>query len=281
MASVILCNGNYRTSDNYSITMIHNASGDTNDSVLNAINSSIQTIYKDRTHLNGDVANELMNKETFMDCKMSLENGFIDEIVETGKKVKLPKSKTVQNLALIYNALLTTKKMDKITASLGIENESTEEKVVESIEELKAKLKIAEDEKIAKDAELAELQTKLDAIKVAEDSKKEAEVVSTVENAISKGWAKAELKDSLIEMGNINLSTLNKLFESASKATVATMVFKPKDETNPNDTANWTIMDWQKKDPKGLTKIKNETPEIYTMMYDNYYKLGIGKPTKK
>ena len=66
MASVILCNGTKgeRTADNYSITMIHNASGDTKDTVLNAINASIQTIYKDNTRMNGDVATDLMNKET-------------------------------------------------------------------------------------------------------------------------------------------------------------------------------------------------------------------------
>lgn len=284
MASVILCNGINRTADNYSITMIHNASGETGDAVLNAINASIQIIYKDRTHLNGDVAAELMNKETFMTAKEAETYGFIDKggIIETGKKLKLPKKKSIENLALIYNQLLTPKKMDKITASLNLAENSTEDVVVESIETLKKELETekAEKEKLA--ARIAELDKLAEDAKKAEEAKTESEVIAKVEAAITKGLDKTK-KDELIALGKINMSLLDTVIESSTKASKAVAVL-PAGALNAKDAdekSSWTILDWMKKDPKGLTVIKNETPEVYSQMYDNFYVLGIGNKNFK
>ena len=285
MASVILCNGvkGLRSAENYSITMIHNASGETGDAVLNAINTSIQNIYNNNTNMNGDVASNLMNKETFMDCKMALEHGFIDNVIESTIKVKLPKKKSIQNLALIYNQL-TTKKMDKITASLKLADNSTEDVVVESIEVLKKDLDSEKAEKEILQARIKELE------KVAEDAKAEAEskeletVTAIVENAISKKLINVDKKAELIALGKINMSLLNTVIEASTKASVATMVMPVVAIANAkgaDERAEWTISDWMKKDQKGLTAIKNETPEIYTLMYDNYYKLGIGNKNFK
>ena len=284
MASVILCNGTKgeRTADNYSITMIHNASGDTKDTVLNAINASIQTIYKDNTRMNGDVATDLMNKETFMDCKLALEHGFIDNVFETGTKVKLPKKKSIENLALIYNQLLTPKKMDKITASLKLAENTTEDVVVESIEALKKDLDTEKAEKEVLEARIKELEKTAEDSKVAKEAEELATVTSVVENAISKKLIAEDKKSELISLGKINMSLLNTVIEASKKASIATMVAPLITVTNQaGDRAEWTISDWMKKDAKGLTAIKNETPEIYTLMYDNYYKLGIGNKNFK
>jgi len=282
MASVILCNGTkgMRMADNYSITMIHNASGDTKDNVLNAINSSIQTIYSNNTNMNGDIASNLMSKETFMDCHLALEYGFIDSVMETGTKVKLPKKKSIENLALIYNELLTPKKMDKITASLNLADNSTEDVVVEGIESLKKDLETEKAEKELLTARIVELEKLAEEAKAETEAKKESEIVAKVENAISKGLDKNK-KDELIALGKINMSLLDTVIDASVKASKATNVLPETANTKvEGEKADWTIMDWQKKDPKGLTALKNETPEIYQLMYDNYYKLGIGKITK-
>lgn len=284
MASVILCNGVRRTADNYSITMIHNAGGTTEDKVLAAINQSIQTIYKDRTRLNGDTAENLMNAETFMDAKMAAEYGFIDDdgIIETGKKVKLPKKKSIENLAIIYNQLLTPKTMDKVTALLGLKNEASEDVIVESIESLKKDLETEKAEKEELKARIAELDKKAEEAKAAEEAKKAQEITAKVENAISKGLAKADKKDELIELGKTNMSMLDLVIESATKASKATNVLPANaGKENVDEKANWTIRDYEKKDAKGLAKIKNETPEIYQEMYNNYYVLGINNPNFK
>lgn len=285
MASVILCNGTkgLRNADNYSITMIHNASGDTKDSVLNAINSSIQTIYRENTNMNGDVASNLMNKETFMDCKMALEHGFIDSVIETGTKVKLPKKKSIENLALIYNQL-TIKKMDKITASLKLAENSTEEVVVESIEALKKDLDSEKAEKEVLEARIKELEKNVEDAKIATEAKELETVTSVVENAISKKLINEDKKAELIALGKTNMSLLNMVIESSTKASKSTMVMPVGAVVNvavADERSSWTIMDWQKKDSKGLTALKNESREIYDLMYDNYYKLGIGNKNFK
>ena len=286
MASVILCSGSkgYRSADNYSVTMIHNASGETKDTVLNSINASINTIYQNNTAMNGDVASNLMKNETFMDCKMALDMGLIDNVVETGTKLKLPKKKSIENLSEIYNQLLLTPtKMNKITALLGLKNEASEEVVVDSIEALKKDLDTEKAEKEILAARVKELEAHAEEAKVAEEAKELAVITTVVENAIAKGLIKEDKKSDLISLGKINMSLLDTVIEASTKSSVATMVM-PVSATNlakEDDRANWTIVDWMKKDSKGLTSLKNETPEIYTLMYDNYYKLGIGNKSFK
>jgi hypothetical protein len=264
--------------------MIHNAGGEDNNKVLSAINASIQAIYSTRTKLNADTATNLMSAETFMDASMAMEYGFIDNIVQTGRKVKLPKNKTVTALAAIYNELTIPKTMNKVTALLGLKNEASEEVVVESIETLQGENKALKEAKEKAEADLKESQDKLKAIEEAEAAKVEAAVVSKVENAITKGFAKAEKKDELIALGKINMSLLDTVIESNTKATKSANIGDVVNRlgTKPaDDRSEWTIRDWEKKDPKGLTAIKNETPEVHATMYENYYKLGIGNKTFK
>lgn len=285
MASVILCNGMRRTADNYSITMIHNAHGDTTDKVLNAINQSIQTIYKDRTHLNGDVASNLMSAETFMDCKMAMEYGFIDEVIETGKKIKLPKKKEVSALAKIYNELLTPKKMNKVYATLGLENDTPEEKVVESIDSLKNEIENQKAEKEKLEARIKELEEAANKAKADAEAEKENKAVELVENGIKKGLAKEEEKDKLVALAKIDMGTVSNMFSAIETATakskMSASIHKVDNSVKADGKENWTIVEWQKKDPKGLKEIQDSTPEVYNQMYDNYYKLGIGNPKFK
>lgn len=289
MASVVLCNGEagFRTADNYAVTMIHNAGGDTSDSVLKAINESIQTIYKDRTRLNGDTASDLMNKETFMNCDMAMENGFIDEVVQTGKKVKLPAKKSVEALAKIYNELLKPKQMTKVTNLLGINNEASEDVIAENISKLQKELKDATDAKEAAEAKLKEFEEAENKRKEAEAEKAKSNATELVQNAFKNKLIEESQVEGLTNLAVADFKTVSNMIsslESASKKTkTAVNVHNPSDkgEKPADDRTNWTIFDWQKKDPKGLTEIQNTTPEVYAQMYDNYYKLGVGNPKFK
>jgi hypothetical protein len=113
-----------------------------------------------------------------------------------------------------------------------------------------------------------------------EEAIKVADVTAKVENAINKGLAKADKKDELIELGKTNMSMLDLVIESATKASKATSVLPANagKESTGEDRSSWTIVDWQKKDEKGLAEIQKTTPEVYNQMYENYYKLGIGNP---
>ena len=51
----------------------------------------------------------------------------------------------------------------------------------------------------------------------------------------------------------------------------AVKIFDAKNIENKDTRADWTIRDWEKKDVKGLEVIKNETPLIYTEMYNKFY----------
>ena len=289
MASVVLCNGEagFRTADNYAVTMIHNAGGDTSDSVLKAINESIQIIYKDRTRLNGDTASDLMNKETFMNCDMAMEYGFIDEVVQTGKKVKLPAKKSVEALAKIYNELLKPKQMTKVTNLLGINNEASEDVIAENISKLQKELKDATDAKEAAEAKLKEFEDAENKRKEAEAEKAKSNATELVQNAFKNKLIEESQVEGLTNLAVADFKTVSNMIsslESASKkAKTAVNVHTPSDkgEKPADDRTNWTIVDWQKKDPKGLTEIQNTTPEVYAQMYDNFYKLGINNPKFK
>ena len=99
-ASIIAQGGKTRKVCNGALTMIHGASGfmygyynanDMKDSLaqINAIDKSIAEIYAKCTGIEQDKVKNMMSKTTWMSAQEAVDNGFADEIVDTGEKVTM------------------------------------------------------------------------------------------------------------------------------------------------------------------------------------------------
>lgn len=124
----------------------------------------------------------------------------------------------------------------------------------EKIAEYEAK---AEEEKIAKVDNMLKHYNKIGSVKNTElDNLKKLALIDfdSVNNMLSK-----------INIGETKAAPINK--ESIN-------IFNNTIKANPspiNGKETWTIRDWEKKDPKGLARIKNETPELYNNMFNAFY----------
>ena len=99
-ASIIAQGGKTRKVCNGSLTMIHGASAfmygyyNSNEmkdglAQINAIDKSIAEIYAKCTGIEQDKIKNMMSKTTWMSAQEAVDNGFADEIVDTGEKVTM------------------------------------------------------------------------------------------------------------------------------------------------------------------------------------------------
>lgn len=257
----------------YGTLMLHNPSGGNDKEVLDLVKNTLVTIFKNRTKLDEDTINKMMDVETWLGANDALNMGLVDEVVSSNKKIRISKSESLSNMVLIYNKLITNKpNMEKITNVLKLSNEANEEAIVSAIEE--------------KDTKNAELQAEIDRLnsiveanlakekeaKELAEKELETKAIELVENAIKEKKIAETEKDSTIEMAKNNFEFVANMISKIKNVTDAVKVFDVKDVVENDEKASWTIRDWEKKDAKGLAKIKNETPELYKTMYNEYYK---------
>lgn len=258
----------------YGTMMLHNPQGGNDKEVLALVKQTLVTILSKRTKLDEDTVNKMMDEETWLDANQCMDMGLVDVVVKCDKKIKMS-TNSLTEMALIYNKLINKKpNMEKITNVLNLSNEATEVEIVAAIEDkdtknaellseneaLKARLKEIEDAELAKlEAEKKELETKS---------------IELVENAIKAKKIDESEKDSTIALAISNFVAVENMLNKINNVTEAVKVFDVKNIATKNgneDRSTWTIRDWEKKDVKGLEKIKNETPDIYNEMYSKFY----------
>lgn len=178
-------------------------------------------------------------------------------------------------MALIYNKIINKPNMEKIQNVLNLSNEADETAIVAEIEKNKAELETVKAEKAELEARLAEIDK---AAKEAEENAKkelEAKAIELVENAIKEKKIAEDEKDSTVALAIANFGAVENMLSKIKNVTESVKVFDVKNiqtSKGNEDRSAWTIRDWEKKDAKGLANIKNETPEIYNQMFNDYYK---------
>lgn len=255
--------------------MLHNPSGGNDTAVLDLVKSTLVTIFEQRTKLTADEISAMMDKETWLGANEALSMGLVDEVVTSTKKIKISKQESLSNMAIIYNKIINKPNMEKIQNVLKLSNEASEETIVSAIEE--------------KDTKNAELQAEVDRLKAIVDEHEKSvneakekaaaelkeKAIELVENAIKAKKIAENEKDATIEMAVNNFEFVANMISKINNVKDAVKVFDVKNiqtSKGTEDRSEWTIRDWEKKDAKGLAKIKNETPEIYTEMYNKFYK---------
>jgi ATP-dependent Clp protease protease subunit len=256
----------------YGTLMLHNPSGGNDTAVLNLVKDTLVTIFEQRTKLTAEEISVMMDKETWLGANEALNMGLVDEVVTSVKKYKVSKSESLSNMAIIYNKIINKPNMEKIQNVLKLSNEADEAAIVAEIEKKDIVLTevVAENEALKERLKVIEEKEVAEKEKAAEELKNKA--IELVENAIKEKKILETEKDSTIEMAVNNFEFVANMISKINNVKDAVKVFDVKNVSKNEERKDWTIRDWEKKDPNGLVKIKNETPEVYAEMYNQFYK---------
>lgn len=274
ISGVIAVSGKKCYMMDYGTLMMHNPSGGNDKAVTSLVKETLVMILSNRTSKTSEEIDTMMNAETWLSSNEALNMGLVDEVVSSGKKIKMQKTESLYNMALVYNKLINpkTQTMEKVTDFLKLKNEASEEEVISAIEQKDTLL-------ADKDAEIEKLNARIAKFEEAEQAAKDAAIQDMknkatllIENAIKDKKIEESKKDEMIALAVTNYSLVENMVSKINNVTNAAKVFDVKNvKKDESDKENWTIRDYEKKDPKGLEKIKNETPEVYKEMYNAYY----------
>lgn len=257
----------------YGTLMMHNPSGGNDKAVTALVKETLVMILSNRTAKTPEEIDTMMNAETWLSSNEALSMGLVDEIVSSGKKLKMQKTDSLYNMALVYNKLINpkTQQMEKVTNFLKLKNEASEDEIVSAIEQ-------KDTEMASKDAEIASLNERIAKYEEAEKAAKDAAIQDMknkatllVKNAVKEGKIEAEKETEMVELAISNFSLVENMIGKINNIKNAVKPFNIENTKKETEKSEWTIRDWEKKDPKGLEKIKNETPEVYQTMYNAYY----------
>ena len=277
----------------YGTLMIHNPSG-ADQVVLDKIKETLITLLTNRTELTPLECNKMMNAETYLNAKECMDCGMIDEII-TSKSMatNIPgvynTKEGLTELANIYNSLLKNNKKDmKLSANqLNLDENSSEEVIVEAIKDLQKPILVVESEVKLTNTEVEnkeivdlikerdELKVKLDEFIAEKEAVKHANIEEMVNSFITSGKLDESQKESTIKLANVDFEAVKNMISKigTSKASVQiTSIIEKETSVTNSDSSSWTIREWEKKDPKGLAEIQNINPERYTSMYNSFYK---------
>jgi len=227
----------------YGTLMLHNPSGVEDKEVLGLVKNTLVTILQNRTDLDSDNINTMMDSETWLSANECLSRGMIDSIVSSGKKIKMP-TNNLEEMAFCYNQLINPK------------NEIMEDKNAELIK--------------SKDAEIAELNSKLEALKKEISDKLESEKLEKATELVTK-FNVIEDKDSLIELAKNNYDTVEKLLSKVGTVMNAVKVFDAANVIEEEEEESYSEL--EKNNPKKLQDMYVNEPEKFKELLNKHLKI--------
>ncbi|CAB4191918.1 S14_ClpP_1 domain containing protein [uncultured Caudovirales phage] len=281
IAAVIALSGKEVVCADYGRLMIHNASmpGETMDvaaqTALASINTALCTMIANRCGQTMDEVATAMTNETWYTAEEAMANGLVDSIATTKKQFSVPAKATATELRHIYNQYLQPKmNMKNITNALNLQNEATEVEIESAIELLKKQVEEANAKIIELEAEKIVLTEKVEAIDAEKTSQEETAAIEIVNAAILCGKITNEQRESFINKAkqdyNFIKETIDAMPIPAKKISVAANVGSTTNNAGA-ERANWTIRDWEKKDPNGLTALKVTNNDEFVRMFKAGY----------
>lgn len=279
IAGVIAVSGKKVFIKDYGTFMVHNPSGGEDKKVLSLVKDTLVTILTNRSKCTPEEMQTMMDKETWFTASEALDKGLVDEIVDTKKKVKIKKSETLYNRFEIYNKLINpTQNMKKVTNTLKLNEEASEDTIVSAIETLAKENSDVKAENESLKNELKAFKEEKEAREKAEKDALVADATAVVNKAIADKKITDEEKDGILANASAsrsNLEFVKNMLDKASNKKEAVKVFDLKNVAGKNgaeDRSDWTIRDWETKDSKGLLEMKNNNVDLYNVLFDKFYK---------
>lgn len=245
--------------------------------LISLMQGSLKTILTSKAGISEEKAEELLTGENLFTAVEAQKMGFFDRIESSKDVLVLDTSNSLDELYEMANEFINTKtnKMEKLVSFLGLENTANEEEVLKSVEELKnnsEKVTELTNELEESSAKVTELEASLEAetSKVTElentvSELKKAAAESLINEFVEAGKLQKESTAKWLEMAQNDLESTKELLSGLGSgvSSKADDVTNELEEDKKDDRKEWTYDDWQKRDSEGLLKMKNEKPEQF------------------
>lgn len=292
MAAVIAMAGRKRFISDFGQIMLHNPrpqAGKALDAktrnAIDALRDSLVTMLDNNASLTADQVAELMDVETWLNADEAKAKGLIDGIVVTERKHREElQGKDTEAIAaytggVILNELINefdkpnNSDMLNIVNHLGLEKDAKEDAIIAKIKEVEGNLATATTEKeeavTAKDEAVTAKDEALETVATLTTERAEM----AVEAAIKDGKVDKKDRETLVATAKENYEAFKTVLNSVTVAPASIIAaLNPGASAKVEGRENWTMRDWEKKDPKGLSKMQGEDPTGYQALYDETYK---------
>ena len=257
MAGVVAMAGRKRYIYNYGIFMLHDPAftsdslSDKDVEILSKIKNSLMTIFSTRTGIASDEINMMMSMETWLTAESAKNKGFFDEIMSNGKKM-VAKGNFARNYQQICNNFLIENNSNKVMEQKDTTS-VVDEKILNEIENLKK--------------ENEELKNKIEGLQKERTELEEKKAVELVESAIVNGKVKSEEKENWLILAKASFDSTKKALDSIGVRKSEKIPFN---KAEAKEIENLDFYELSVKDPKRLEKIKNEDPELFNTLYNDF-----------
>lgn len=251
------------------------------ENALNAMRKSLLVILKNRTNKSEKELSEMMAAETWLNAKEALEGGFVDEIISSKhldkkKRKRQPVAEITNILQSITNTSNKTN-MKELTKYLDLNEDATEQAILEAVRkiadkltEVTASLETRDGELVDANKEIETQKTEITTFKDAQTELTETLVDETLDKAVKDGLIEESKKEEIKDHYKNDLTGL-KLILGNIKSPAQTIIDKLEAEGGnteiPEARKDWSLIEWEQKDQKGIDKIRNGNPKLYAKMH--------------
>jgi len=275
VAGVIAMTGRRIFMRDFGTLMLHNPSGGKDSEVLELAKKTLIKIFTERRGFKEEDVDKMMNDETWLDAETAKKKGFIDEIIASKDNEKIERTRDLANMVLIYNKIINPKnnKMKDLLNKFGLSENASESEAIAKFDAIQNAAKAATTELESTKKELKELQDKVKADEAIVEANKETAAKELVDKLVNANKVKKEDTEKYVKLAMVDYDGIKNIFELVTVKKVAQVVNVAKfdGKNGTEDRTSWSFRDWDKKDGKGLLKMKNETPELYSELFETHY----------
>ncbi len=276
---IILQAGRKRKMFNIATAMTHgvyNPFVDGQDDASKAMQEGLVNAVSARIGMDLENTSKLFEGENWYTADKCKEMNFCDEVINTGLMNK-PKSMAEPSLnnCKQYDSILNLSQpkptmvlLANVKEVLNLSTEASEQDIVAKIADLKR-------EKVDSENKANALQKEIEALNAKIQSKEVEEIVN---EAVTAGKIKEEVKAEYVNLLTLNFDATKALIDKLPIHKDAVQVNIVADQSRnsvnegiPADRAEWSHLDWQKNDPKGLQELMNKYPETEKALYNKTY----------
>lgn len=242
--------------------------------MLDQLQDVIVTILSANSKCSPKKAKDYVTAETWFNAKQALENGFVDEVVNTGREIEaiMNELNRVTNAAEVFNTINNfiqqkpneMSKLNDVKNKLGLDSAATDEQLANAVNSIVA--------------ENNNLKAENETLKTAQNAANKAAAEAIVNQAIKDGKFAAEKRETLIAQAENNLDGFKAMVEAIpTPAKDIRNGIDPEDKTNLTGKVvdgkfnGKTFREWEKSDPSVIEKLLKTDAKAHNELFKAQY----------
>jgi len=306
IAGVIAMAGQTRYMNDFGRLMIHLPNvpngvqiDDKMQKALDNTKEMLLRLFQNNTNKTIEELDEIMTAETWYNSNDAINEGFVDRIINTDRRLTYTVNEGEQieaasEIWAIANTILLEdnkqlnkqkpKRMDLIKNELNLDTTVNEEVVVNSITDLKNSLEAetaakveAEEKTVALEVEAEEKDAKIEELENKLKEVKDAEILAFVDNSIKEGKYEESAKEDVLKVAQNDFEGFKTLTANVTVNDSIINQLKPgSDSVDANGLIDGkldgkSLRDLEKENPTKVAELKNSQPDVYNAMYEAEY----------